>query len=294
MGTFSKIDHSFWQDDFVLSLTPAGRYFFNYLISNGRTNAVGCYEMGMIIAGVETGYSVDTIKELLGKLVSSGKVLFDDETNEVLIVNWKKYHWTKQTGNVNSMLKDFKKVKSPLFKEILAGFLAEYGIMETENKTEGLETAENNEEQQETKEESCTVDIDVDIDIDIDKEKDMVEDGLKELKEKVPSDQQKFDQFWKLYPNKKAKAAALRRWKAMKISNETFQAILEGLQKALGSQEWAKDGGAYIPHPATWLNGGCWEDEYKPLVTARTRSDTTKDSAINLRRQMLGLGDENG
>ncbi|WP_312070543.1 hypothetical protein [Anaerotignum propionicum] len=35
MGTISKIDHSFWQDDFVLSLTPAGRYFFNYLISNG-------------------------------------------------------------------------------------------------------------------------------------------------------------------------------------------------------------------------------------------------------------------
>ncbi len=250
----------------------------------------------MRVAEFETGYNADTIKKYINKFISAGKVLFDDETQEVLIVNWKKYHWTKQTGNVNSILKDFKAVKSQIFKEILTSFLVAAGIIKLEDETENLETMGNNEEQQETKEECCTVDIDVDIDIDKDKEKekDMVEDGLKEQKEKVPSDQQKFDQFWKLYPNKKAKAAALRRWKAMKISNETFQAILEGLQKALGSQEWAKDGGAYIPHPATWLNGGCWEDEYKPLVTACTRSDTTKDSAIDLRRQMLGLGDENG
>lgn len=292
MGDFSKIEHDFWQDDYVLSLTPEERYFFLYLLSNGRTHALGCYELRMRVAEFETGYNADTIKKYINKFISAGKVLFDDETQEVLIVNWKKYHWTKQTGNVNSILKDFKAVKSQIFKEILTSFLVEAGIIKLEDDKENLETTGNNEEQQGTTEESCTVDIDVDIDID--KEKDMVEEGLKEKKEKPSSDQQRFDQFWKLYLNKKAKAAALRRWKAMKISNETFQAIMEGLQKALGSQEWAKDGGAYIPHPATWLNGGCWEDEYKPLITARTRSDTPRDSAIDLRRQMLGLGDENG
>jgi hypothetical protein len=27
------------------------------------------------------------------------------------------------------------------------------------------------------------------------------------------------------------------------------------------SAEWTKDGGQFIPHPATWLNQKRWEDE---------------------------------
>ncbi|WP_312061051.1 hypothetical protein [Anaerotignum sp.] len=290
MGTFSKIERDFWQDNLVLELTPEEKYFYLYLLTNGRVNALGCYELRMKVAVLETGYNSESIKKYLDKFTSAGRILFDNETQEILIINWHKYNWSKKTGTVNSILKDFKGVKCLVFKEILQGFLDSFGIHNFCAQNEDLETTGNYEEQQETKGETCSVEREREGE----REKDMVEEGLKEKKEKAPSDQQGFDQFWKLYPNKKAKAAALRRWKAMKISNETFQAIMEGLQKALVSQEWEKDGGAYIPHPATWLNGGCWEDEYKPLVTARTRSDTPKDSAIDLRRQMLGLGDENG
>ncbi len=28
-------------------------------------------------------------------------------------------------------------------------------------------------------------------------------------------------------------------------------------------EQWTKDDGTYIPHPATWLNQECWEDEVK-------------------------------
>ena len=27
------------------------------------------------------------------------------------------------------------------------------------------------------------------------------------------------------------------------------------------TEDWMKDGGQYIPHAATWLNGRRWEDE---------------------------------
>ena len=30
------------------------------------------------------------------------------------------------------------------------------------------------------------------------------------------------------------------------------------------SRQWQKDGGQYIPNPATWLNQGRWEDEAGP------------------------------
>ena len=33
------------------------------------------------------------------------------------------------------------------------------------------------------------------------------------------------------------------------------------------SEQWLKDEGRYIPHPATWINGRRWEDE-QPISLA--------------------------
>ena len=40
--------------------------------------------------------------------------------------------------------------------------------------------------------------------------------------------------------------------------------LLEALEKQKKSAQWVKDGGVFIPHPATWLNGKRWEDELLP------------------------------
>ena len=32
------------------------------------------------------------------------------------------------------------------------------------------------------------------------------------------------------------------------------------------SKDWTKDGGQYIPYPATWLNGKRWQDELEPAA----------------------------
>lgn len=290
MGAFSKIERDFWQDNFVLELTPEEKYFYLYLLTNERVNALGCYELRMKIAVLETGYNAESMKKYLDKFTNVGKILFDEETQEILIVNWHKYNWTKKTGTINSILKDFKVVKSKIFKEVLESYMNLNGIKKFSEDIENLQTTGNNEEQEETEGETYAVEREREREI----EKDMVKVDSEDGKEKTSTEQERFDRFWKLYPNKKAKVAALRRWKAMKISQKTFQAIMDGLNRALVSQEWAKDNGAYIPHPATWLNGGCWEDEYKPLETGRTRPSMPRDSVIDQRRQLMGIGEENG
>ena len=73
-----------------------------------------------------------------------------------------------------------------------------------------------------------------------------------------------FPKFWKLYPNKKGKVAAEKAWKKHKVTGDLFTMIAEGLAKQVVSEAWVKDGGKFIPHPATWLNGKRWEDEVKP------------------------------
>jgi DNA-binding transcriptional MocR family regulator len=73
-----------------------------------------------------------------------------------------------------------------------------------------------------------------------------------------------FSEFYSAYPNKKNRKKAEAAWKKIN-PDETLQAeIMAGLERAKQSRDWQKDGGQYIPHPTTWLNGSRWEDEIEP------------------------------
>ena len=67
-------------------------------------------------------------------------------------------------------------------------------------------------------------------------------------------------QFWEAYPRKKGKAAAKAKFIA-KAKAYGVSAIMDGLERS--KAEWARKGTEvdFIPHPATWLNQGRWEDE---------------------------------
>jgi hypothetical protein len=70
-----------------------------------------------------------------------------------------------------------------------------------------------------------------------------------------------FDKFWKAYPNKKAKQAAMKAWEKITPSNGLVEEMLAAIKKELASDQWKKEKGQFIPHPATWLNGKRWLDE---------------------------------
>lgn len=67
-----------------------------------------------------------------------------------------------------------------------------------------------------------------------------------------------FSRFWAAYPRKTAKGAA---WKAWPPAAAHLEAILAALEWQRASDDWQRDGGAFVPHPATWLNARRWEDE---------------------------------
>jgi hypothetical protein len=73
-----------------------------------------------------------------------------------------------------------------------------------------------------------------------------------------------FDDFWKAYPKKTGKDRASIAWKK---KSPPLIKVLEALQWQTISEQWIKDGGKYIPNPATYLNDGRWKDE--PLTNAR-------------------------
>ena len=75
-----------------------------------------------------------------------------------------------------------------------------------------------------------------------------------------------FDLFWKAYPKKAKKADAVKAWSQVKADGLT-EAILSALTHFKASSEWSRENGRYIPHPASWLRGRRWEDEFLKGVT---------------------------
>lgn len=69
-----------------------------------------------------------------------------------------------------------------------------------------------------------------------------------------------FAEFWIAYPRKEAKQSAATAWRRLDPDADTQIAIAKGLLSARNSDQWRKDGGKFIPHAATWLNGKRWQD----------------------------------
>jgi len=67
----------------------------------------------------------------------------------------------------------------------------------------------------------------------------------------------RFLKFWSAYPKKKAKDQAE---KAFTKVSEPVEKLLDAIGLAKNSADWRKEGGKFIPYPATWLNGRRWED----------------------------------
>lgn len=81
-------------------------------------------------------------------------------------------------------------------------------------------------------------------------------EGNKERKGKPTTES--FEQFWSAYPKKIAKADAERAWDKIRPD---LQSVLTSLSWQTKSDDWTKDGGKYIPYPASYLNAKRYEDE---------------------------------
>ena len=70
-----------------------------------------------------------------------------------------------------------------------------------------------------------------------------------------------FEAFWAAYPRKVAKDHAAKAYARLKPDEPLQRRILAALAAQVASEQWTRDGGRFVPHAATWLNGRRWEDE---------------------------------
>lgn len=292
MEVFTKVERGYWQDEFILELTPEQKFFYLYLMTNNKVNTLGAYVFPLTMSTVELGYNKETVLKLLDHFAQVGKIIWDETTKEVFLLNWPKRNWNRKTATLRALKKDFDALKSPVLREKISALLSALSDGEAIDDTkEQKGTNGNNEEQKETNGNNGDI-----LAGRIENREKRIENREKEKEKEdggtVFDAAAAFEIFYKAYPNKKNVKTARTRWEKMKVTPELFREIMEGLKRAKNSQEWAKDDSAYIPHPATWLNGEGWKNEYKPLRQAAAPKAPAGNMPDPLaeRRRMMGGG----
>jgi hypothetical protein len=83
-----------------------------------------------------------------------------------------------------------------------------------------------------------------------------------------------FAAFWQAYPRKRKRKDAEKAWITTK-DKPALEAILAAIESQKRSPDWTKDGGQFIPYPASWIRGGCWDD--KPVEKQRNLGGVIDD-----------------
>lgn len=93
-----------------------------------------------------------------------------------------------------------------------------------------------------------------------------------------------FERFWKAYPKKVGKGAALKAFEKSKVNADLIVVIEKSIEQQKKTDQWKKENGQFIPNPATWLNQKRWEDE--PTVSVKTPKKETSYSMKDIEEDM--------
>ncbi len=77
-----------------------------------------------------------------------------------------------------------------------------------------------------------------------------------------------FEEFWKAYPRKEGKQNAMKAFEKMCTNEDTYKAIMDGLQKRV-KLDWSRrppEERKFIPFASTWINQSRWNDEVTPYA----------------------------
>ena len=99
-----------------------------------------------------------------------------------------------------------------------------------------------------------------------------------------------FEAFWTAYPRHVAKDKA--RTAFGRVPKSEHAVLMAALEQHKRSEQWTKDGGQYIPHPATWLNQRRWDGDAPPAAKTGRKVEYAQHEVGDLSHLCVDLNEE--
>ncbi|MCG4280891.1 DnaD domain-containing protein [Lacticaseibacillus saniviri] len=116
MAIYRQVHLSIWQDKWFSELESSEKLLWVYLLTNPKTTQSGVYEFSTKYAVFETGLSRKEVEDALQSFIKAERVLYDQETEEIMIVNWLRYNSARSPKVAAVIDKEIESIKSSEFK----------------------------------------------------------------------------------------------------------------------------------------------------------------------------------
>lgn len=127
MAIYRQIHVDFWQDEIVTELSPEEKYFYLYLMTNNRTTQCGVYRFNLKVMAFDLGYDKSTVEKLLTRFVANGRIKYNEDENEIYLVNWLKYNSARSPKVAKVIDKQLADVRTIEFKKDIISRCIQYG-----------------------------------------------------------------------------------------------------------------------------------------------------------------------
>lgn len=230
MAIYRQLHCEFWSDRDILTYPLEKKAFYIYLLTNNRSKQMGIYEFSLPYAQLELGKSQETIIKWLKELQNEKKIIFSPDTQEIAILNWRKYNDSKSPKVRSCIEKEIKQVKDKKLVKILYG-------NEFDEVLNSIDT--------------ISIEYEYSIDtVDIPDRK----ERKKNKEEKEKEEEKEFDILWKEYPRKEGKVKSLRFYQKYRkeYTEEQFKSAIDNYKKKI---EREKTEERYILLGSSFFNG---------------------------------------
>lgn len=260
MRDYSKVAPTFWTGQTGRQIKESGPesvIVALYLMTSPHANMLGLYYCPLAYIANDTGLSMQGASKGLQRSIEAHLCAYDAPSEVVWVYEMAGYQieWQLKPGDkrVSGIAREYAKLpKCPFLSEFFDKYAAAFH-MDNRRGSEGAPMPHRSQEQEQEQEQYKQPLSDSD--------RTTVAGTSKKTTEDSRAAEDRFNAFWSSYPRKTAKQRALAVWKRKKCWNGEFDAIIAGLTAHKESDQWQRDEGRYIPHPATFLEQERWRDE---------------------------------
>lgn len=247
MRDYGSVSPRFWIGETGKRLRgdPAAQLLALYLMTSPHANMIGVFHCPILYMAHETGLPVEAVEEAMDKLVSFGFCQYDEATESIFVVRMAAHQVGENLkagdNKILGIRKEWERIASPVLKKSYYDtYKDSHSLSPSEGACKGLQSDKGAPPKQLT--------------------------GTGQEQDRNIS--ARFARFWDSYPKKKSKGDAEKVWKRLKPDEQLTQRIIAAVEQAKTQVDWLKDGGQFIPYPATWLNARGWEDEQSSVLAS--------------------------
>lgn len=263
---YRKISPRIWNDAKFRTLSDNGKLAFFMLLTHPHTSAIGTMRAYIQGLAAEMVWTEKAFREAFCEALNKGMVKVSERDGLIWLPQFMKYNAPESPNVLKSWsgaLEDCPEcqLKNEVFHTIKA-FAESLGKAFDKAFSEAFKLPLPNQEQEQEQEHNTPLTPQGGNDCSVSPTQDR---RIKKPTTYSPD----FERFWSEYPRRTGKDAAWKVYQRRKHEVPKGDAMSVILERHRQTDQWQREGGQYIPHPATWLNQGRWEDDLSSTGTTQ-------------------------